>query len=161
MSAWMCCDAHFDALLTYAIVKGGVEFSDPRTNHTTITAENADAIGEIFKRENARSLTALYKGADDYGPYAFRPFPHLLTDVEAKKAIDCLEYQSCESDDYRTTLAYVILAAMDNWMAERCGRRHPRDTDKLAWETAPWGIDDDSFTAAEVARRAAREARFG
>ena len=40
MSAWMCSEAHFNALLTYAVAMD-VTFQDPRTNHTAITLETS------------------------------------------------------------------------------------------------------------------------
>lgn len=166
MSAWMCSDSHFDALLTYALAHGGVEFSNPKTNHTTITADNVDAIGQILVDENVRSLVSRY-GEDmmeNGHRYTFEPFPHLLNDGEAYKTAACADYQSCESDDYNTTPAQAILMALVAVTEKRVGR-NPAGTENQNpthdYAEAPWGIDDDTFSAEGIARREEQARRYG
>jgi hypothetical protein len=142
----MCSDAHFDALITFAIARK-VQITDPRTNHTAITEETATAFGEILKRENARSLFSRYEDVDDREPYAFKKYPHVMTDGQAAVALSCADYQSCESDDWSTTLAHAVLEAIRATVTE------PAQRDR----SAPWGINDhDAFTPAALALRANR-----
>lgn len=154
MSAWMCSEAHFNALLTYAVAMD-VTFQDPRSNHTAITLETASAIGQVLIDENARSLLSRYRDPveENTWAYTFQPFPHVLTRGEAVCALGCLDYQSCESDDYRTTLAAVIVKAI--WAAAGdLTSEQLKGQDRLEYEACPWGIDDaDQFSPARRALR--------
>ena len=153
MSAWMCSEAHFNALLTYAVAMD-VTFQDPRTNHTAITLETASAIGQIMVDENVRSLISRY-GADreeERFAFAFTAYPHILTAPEAQCVVNCLEYQSCESRDWSTTLAAVILAAIEAKVISVLGSNEKERwtaVQKREYDACPWGIDSvDDFMPA-------------
>lgn len=159
MSAWMCSDAHISALLTFAIEHGAQYPSPDSGRPVTITAENATAIGQILVLENVRSLMARYGDDSHMHDFAFQPFSHVLTPVEALKAVACLDYQSCEDAGWEASLARKILDGIDAAILRMTNRASLQDMRKACdaeWQAAPWGIDDDSFTAEQAAKRKAR-----
>jgi hypothetical protein len=117
MSAFICDDLHINAIVTYAIDKK-VSFYNPTTKtRTDITATNAEAIGRMLMDENVRSVCHRYSDAGDdeksaAAQYKFKRFATPLTAVEVIKACNCLDYQSCETDDWADTLARVVLDAV-------------------------------------------------
>jgi hypothetical protein len=144
MSAFIVDNRHIDAIVTYAIAKRVRYFNpgnSPREKWIEITARNAEEIGRILLDENVRSVAHRYSNRinDDErnasAIYAYRPFPTPLAAVEFIKACKCLEYQSCETDDWETTLAYRILrACIDS-----------ASSDLRGYERAPWEISDNSM----------------
>lgn len=76
-----------------------------------------DRLGDILWTENERSIEARYPSdhaemltADYCLGYRYQPWSRIgLTHAEAFKAIDCLEYQSCEHDDWRDSEAKRFL----------------------------------------------------
>jgi hypothetical protein len=96
-----------------------------------LTSGDAEAIAQILRAENIRSVCARYgdDGAAD-APYRFRRVPLRALDPAAVlKSCDCLEYQSCETDDYHDTLAWRVLNAI-----RRLAIGH-----LPGYEKAPWG----------------------
>lgn len=77
---------------------------------------------DCLMAENVRSVRARYEDADRSGmvapadlegflPEEIEAAPE-LTPLEALKACDCLEYQSCETEEYRASAAYWLLDAI-------------------------------------------------
>ena len=111
------------------------EMNDDRTN-----------VGQLLLDENLRSLSARYPGekwTDEplyVEPKATGPLSitagmiptHVRPDpVVVLKCCACLEYQSCESDDWPETEAYAVLAAIKDAAIKALP----------GYEAAPWGID--------------------
>jgi hypothetical protein len=150
MSAFIVDNRHIDAIVTYAIAKR-VRYFNPnnsrREQWIEITARNAEEIGRILLDENVRSVAHRYENRineDERNAaaiYAYRPFPTPLAAVEFIKACKCLEYQSCETNDYETTLAYRILRA--------CAESATNDL--RGYEKAPWEISDQSMAGLQHA----------
>lgn len=105
----------------------------------------ASDLGALLMRENVRSVTHRYPddSADDLpGPidqrrvwrYTFRP-----VDADALRpdwvimSCRCLDYQSCETSDWRETLAYHVLQAIRE------------DAIDAISDGAPWGVTDDDL----------------
>lgn len=138
MSAFICSDTHINALVTYA-ASNHISYYNPLTQgHTEVTAHNAEEIGRILMDENVRSVCCRYPDADNDqksagAAYRYKRFATPLTAVEAMKACHCLNYQSCETDDWESSLAWRILQAIESHAAH-----HVPGYDK-----APWGIDTD------------------
>lgn len=112
-------------------------------------------VGQILWAENWRSLNARYPDtptnradtpgiiaevAKDYRYHA--PHSDMLSPLQIIKACHCLNYQSCESDDYEQTLAFHILEAIERAAV----RKIP------GYDDAPWGLSEDDV------RRPARRA---
>ena len=109
-------------------------------------------LGQILMTENVRSVRTRYPqdSADTLpGPvnqkrvwrYHFQPVPHqMLKPAWVIKACDCLDYQSCETDDWRETLAYQIVQAIRE------------SAISALTDDAPWGITDDDLSPKPVAK---------
>lgn len=143
MSAFLVEDDHIDAIMTYAARKGvSYRWQGERV---LITRHNAEEVGRELMAQNERSVMHRYPGddvTDAAARYRFRPLDELLLMAAPRagawivKACDCLEYQSCETDDYETTLAHVITAAI-----------HSAAVSDLPTYDAPWGISRDKLPA--------------
>jgi hypothetical protein len=152
MSAFLCDDDTFDLIASFAVQQhrdtngdtarldapdlkqlialGIIEEYDPR-----IQWYDGQQIGAILHCENVRSLGARYgsnaaESWDLAAPYIFRQVAATEIDpVVVLKSIACLQYQSCEADDYEKTIAYALLMRI-----ERAAIRAIP-----GYEAAPWG----------------------
>lgn len=101
MSAFIVTHAHINALVTWANehITGNPDYCDPQR------------IGRILWDENRRSVAYRYKEpVSTPEPFEWRPFDAKpLTLAGVIKAVECLEYQSCETPDYDTREAARIL----------------------------------------------------
>lgn len=96
-----------------------------------------DVLAAILKAENMRSLEARYAGEPAYTradapkatPDLVRAAAVFLPGVVFKLA-HCLDYQSCETSDWRQTVAYQVLETIKDTAA--------RKTE--GYEQAPWGL---------------------
>jgi hypothetical protein len=148
MSAFIVSHDHIDALLTFASmrnIQGTVSYFVKETRkRVDITALNATEVGRILLTENERSVYARYtdcgpgKGnapgtlGEDAETYTFKPWPWnaTLTPASILKACSCFDYQACETDDYRETLAYTIIDAIRH----RAIASLPGYDDAAGWE---------------------------
>lgn len=101
-------------------------------------------VGRILWAENLRSINYRYPDtltnrADMPGnmdevteDYRFRPIAVSVEAVNVLSVAACLEYQSCESDDWSETVACAILKALC-----RAAIRH-----LPGYDDAPWGMTD-------------------
>lgn len=131
MSAFVVSTTHIDALLTcaYRHVYANGEHYDLRR------VEDATTIGRILLAENIRSVTHRYPqdAHPDPTTYHFTLYPHYpMSSVAALKLVDCLAYQSNESDDWEQTEAHKIL----NQLTAGFIRALP------GYDAAPWGVHD-------------------
>ena len=140
MSAFIVDDLHINAIVTYAVDKQLTYWNAGAREHVHVTNLNAEAIGRILMDENVRSYCARYSDASDDdksagAAYAYKVFPIPLTAAEIIKACNCLEYQSCETDDWEASLAWRIL---QNVKAKAVH-------DLPGYESAPWEITENSI----------------
>jgi len=123
MSAFLVPADHIDALLTFAIDKRVSYFVAETSARVTITTANAEEIGRILFEENERSVGHRY-GEDDpdempgskgenCATYRFRYFAEPVAPVVILKGCACYDYQACETDGYRTSLAHTIIRAVE------------------------------------------------
>jgi hypothetical protein len=145
VSAFMCSDEHIRALVTYATADGagGLAGADimcerrsmrrfplPREVAFRFEAQRdawmlragephpADAIGEILRAQNERSVNARYPHHVEtwVSPtYRHVDLPLNLDDAGLACILaycDCYDYQACESGDYETTTAHAIIASI-------------------------------------------------
>ena len=78
---------------------------------------NYSTLGDIILQENIRSVQARYKdneGADlQYHHRQWSACAQGNANIfQALKNIDCIHYQSCETDDYEQSASYHILEAL-------------------------------------------------
>lgn len=94
-------------------------------------------VAEVLWQENIRSVKARYKGdTDDYGDCPFLLNPNASFNAHLMDAIsccDCLEYQSCETEDYEDTIAYAILKKIKARLVQKHLNNH-------GYREAKWGI---------------------
>ena len=132
MSAYVVSDEHIDVLIYYAIAKQASYYFHPR--RVEITRENANEIGQILLDENHRSVNYRYNETDKAPEYKYKPAPGSLPanhqPVQILKAISCLDYQCCETDDWATTHAHAVLEGIKD-KAISC---------LPGYDAAAWGI---------------------
>lgn len=108
----------------------------PVNPYITATADytTADAVGAILWRENDRSVCARYKGDENSAQadgYRFKMQTPPKA-VEVLKAINCLEYQSCEHDGWKNSTAKALLERIfSEWVARLPG-----------YDSAAWSVND-------------------
>ena len=103
MSAFIVIKKHIDYILT-ALQKRLNEHIDDK-----YTDEDADRDGQILWSENYRSVNFRYNEATPTPVYKFKRTPEDTCYVQAIQLVRSLDYQSCETDDYRSTEAYELM----------------------------------------------------
>ena len=117
MSAYIVDHGHIDALLSFAIKHKVVYFAG--NARVEVTDANATEIGRILLDENERSVRYRYpdcEGDDlpgtigeDSASYTFRSWPRAMATLTVLKACDGFDYQACETENYKTSLAHTIV----------------------------------------------------
>jgi hypothetical protein len=108
------------------------------SNRVYVTRDNAEEVGRILLEENVRSVNYRYGGriGDDEknaaALYCFTYAARPLSPVQLIKAVHCLDYQSCETEDWETTQAWRICQAV---LSAATGRLP-------GYEAAAWEIAD-------------------
>lgn len=150
MSAFVCGQDHFKALAIFATTRrhgslrvdpryvDGLESVDPQVCQDELACVYAD----VLYRENVRSCFVRYPREDlDSLPGEFEKpdtvtvthgdivrAAYRLPAVSILKMCDCLEYQSCESDNWRETVAYRLLNSI----------RRAAIRELVGYDDAPW-----------------------
>lgn len=141
MSAFVCHHDTFDLLAT-----AYQQFASHRSDSDLPTAD----VATILRDENIRSVRARYPDAnlaDECGveSYRYRPVTDRIDPIVVLKSIACLDYQSCETDDWPTTRAYRLLETIK----DRAIWRLP------GMDAAPWGWTRPDLPAPTSAARTA------
>ena len=137
MSAFIVEHEHIDALLTF------VQENEVRLyafNRPELTNANMTLVGRELLSENVRSVCHRYPDATpDAETYTFQRFAIPLTPIEALKASHCLDYQSCEHDEWQESLAYATLQDINRacWTKILHGNAE--------YDRAPWGIYPEAY----------------
>jgi len=108
----------------------------------------ANVLGQLLLNENVRSIQGRYPDTVDNienapGPidqtrvheYEHRGVGDTLRPAWVVRSCDCLEYQSCETDDYRETWAFALMQAI-----------RESAVNALVGEDAPWGVTQSDLT---------------
>lgn len=155
MSAYVCNPEHFGVLAAYAVQTGCVisAWNANKANSLLARITNAQEVAKGLARENIRSVAHRYpedSDGDRPGPrlldaeieeaaalYAahFITNPQRLAPVQVIKLVRSLDYQSCETDDWKDTLAWQQL----DWITGRAVSALPGydDTDWSFKQTLP------------------------
>jgi hypothetical protein len=128
MSAFVCTRRHVAAVARFG-AEAGVQ--------VPLTAMEC---ADLLLRENIRSVDHRYSetnaAAEPFTAAEIQAAP-ALSPVEALKSAACLNYQSCECDDYDATpAARLVNAIAEHARALGASNRSP------AYERAPWGLDE-------------------
>lgn len=137
MSAFVVSDFHVRALVSWAILRHGC---DAVTYHWSGSRRDvrrdASRVASVLYAENVRSVNARYNEAEPAHGFAFKRVDvgHLRP-ADIVNACNCLDYQSCETSDWRETEAFAIVDAIrdaavrdlcagsDVWCLEEPARR--------------------------------------
>lgn len=141
MSAFLVSKKHIDFLVSAAYLWGRTNLSRYLPCGAEFKDVTCDDVGRLLWRENVRSVAHRYgpgqfdlvPGASDRAIDTYRhafdlQAPHQA--VKVIKAIQCLEYQSCEHDGWEQSAAHVFCR---NLLSEAI-RNLP------GYDAAPWGI---------------------
>lgn len=140
MSAFIVSDYQINALLSYAKNQrsgDGIRIKNDSGEFISIDAsasqERMSEIGQILLNENYRSVNYRYKEKEEVPKFQFK---HILSRTfsaaQILKACDCFDYQACETEDYRETLAAKIID----------GVRALAIRNVPGYEDAEWGMDE-------------------
>lgn len=117
MSAYIEEPAHINVVVSYftsRVTGNGLwhEFSD---GYNYMTPQNAHEVADLLYNQNVRSVNHRYNeltGNEGYNFEYIEGVRERYSIAEIGKALDGLEYQSCETDDYHQTAAYQVLHEM-------------------------------------------------
>jgi hypothetical protein len=141
MSAYIVDHDHIDALLSYGIEQNVRYVVRESSSIVEINSTNATEIGRILLDENERSVRHRYPDTDvdelpgtigqNAANYKFRRWPQrsALVALTILKACDGFDYQACETDDYRQSIAYSVIDAIRGYAI----RRLPGYSDTPGW----------------------------
>lgn len=135
MSAYIMNDNEIDTIVSYflgSITGEGAWVRLGEGEWDYLTKGNADKVAAILMAENVRSVNAKYR-ENVTNPYVFkfdptasrRPIGNIIG------ALDCYEYQACETDDWHTSLAHEIVGGL---------RKHLLKVIAESDGTYTWGI---------------------
>ena len=143
MSAWIV------SRETIGAIVGSVETIEYDFNGVHNMRDHQVA-GQILWDENIRSVLCRYPYCsieDAPGPigedYKFLDGDVITgeyTDIQIFKCIQCLDYQSCETNDWKQTEAYAILDTIKKEIIERIGMSEDEINELSEYDQAEWGI---------------------
>jgi hypothetical protein len=137
MSAYVVSDNHINELMRFIdsrffLSMGYIQRLMPETY--SLSGEKLyQAIGQELLKENYLSVNRRYKESDKV--HKFDYFPKLgngnLKPVEILKLVKCLEYQSCEHEEWENSVANKILKTITCNAIERLD----------GYDEASWGVN--------------------
>lgn len=140
MSAYIMSDNHINVIVSW--------FDDYRKDNQLwyemgakfgyMDRETAPTVAECLYNQNVRSVNDRYTEQTGNKEYTFKFISNAkqaYSLAEIAGALDGLEYQSCESDDYHTTDAYKILTSMRKELLKRV-------QDRDLGDNTTWSIDE-------------------
>lgn len=134
MSAFIVSENHINVIVSYFVDSRPMYRLYAKINgaYQYLTHENAAKVAQTLYAENVRSVDVRYSEEND-SRYTFKYLPmarlhYSIADIAG--ALDCLEYQSCETDDYYRTEAYALITAMRKRLLKRLQDHEGCDT----WE---------------------------
>jgi hypothetical protein len=130
MSAFLCSDKHISAVVHFI----NVNFSHWRTIGADLpTTDDPQGVGRVLYAANLFSVDTRYpdKATEELVVWRYKSPVAALDVVSFLKALDCLEYQSCEPENWEGSRAHRVIS----W-ARGCAIAMLPGYDK-----APWGID--------------------
>jgi hypothetical protein len=116
MSAFIVNDNHVDVIVSYFVtsIMDDKLWYEMNGKYGYMGLEEAEAVANCLMAQNVRSVNSRYNEVNDkFYTFNHIQWAHQTYSVgEIANAISCLEYQSCETDDYHTTDAYKIIQSM-------------------------------------------------
>jgi hypothetical protein len=121
MSAYICSDRQFQTIAEYAAEYMGAY---------------AATVADVLKRENVRSVNTRYNEKTRSSKVAFKAGNSLLgsgfNNADIVALCNCVNYQSCENNDYQQTIAASLLN-MIKLHANRASQLANEKTQSTLW----------------------------
>ena len=121
MSAYICSDRQFQTIAEYAAEYMGA---------------NAATVADVLKRENVRSVNTRYNEKTRFSKVAFKAGNSLansgFNNADIVALCKCVDYQSCETNDYSQTIAASLLN-MIKLHADRASQLAGEKTQSTLW----------------------------
>lgn len=136
MSAYIMNDDEINTIVSYFIdpnhTVDGSPYLKIGDSYDYLNAENSSKVAAILMAENVKSVNAKY-GDNEQPAYAFEYLPqaHKRPVGNIIGALDCYEYQACETSDWDTSNAHDIIAGF---------RKHLLKVIAESEGTYTWGI---------------------
>jgi hypothetical protein len=131
MSAFVVGKEHINKILTAALISryGEMSYYYNDSRHK-VNDETIDTIGQMLLDENVKSVMYRYSdsqltdlpgktNAEYLIPFKYEVELSSLSGIQIIKLIQCLEYQSCEHPEWKTSEAYAFLEALIRRQFER------------------------------------------
>jgi hypothetical protein len=107
---------------------------------TQLTADDLTRVGRMLVGTNVDSVMFRYQDeqASEMLPdyvlhgYSYRQLPYRMTAAEALKSVGCLQYQSCEHEEWKTSEAYDFLQNLTGALISHV----------VGYNESPWGWED-------------------
>jgi hypothetical protein len=132
----MCNNDHFNAIVNYiyahrdAMVLGVLVGRTDRHWVDVNDPETAQKLGQAMVDANAASMGARYEGSKERYEFRFTRYLSRISQIQFIKALQCFEYQACETADWYTSAMNRQVSA---WIATEC-------TKLPGYEAAQWEI---------------------
>lgn len=131
MSAYIVSDTTIHSILRYAKHQRFTSICVENMIYDISNEEDVNLLGQMLVDQNYRSVNFRYKQNDPAPKFQYsRSWSTGITAIEFLKCLSCLEYQSCETDDWLQTPAYQLI----NVLMRRSFRL------LAGYEDAPWGL---------------------
>lgn len=139
MSAYIVPEETINVIVSYFIdyTRDGGLWHVVNGDYRYLNQDNAHELAWQLYNQNVRSVNDRYNDNNSDEVYSFEYVPRakqLYTMADIAKALDGLEYQSCESRDYHQTEAWANLNMM---------RKHLLSTLEGYEESDCWSIDHE------------------
>lgn len=146
MSAYIVSENHINVIVSWFVDyrKNNQLWYELNGKYGYMDKAAAGAVARELFAQNVRSVDVRYS-EENNSSYVFMYIPHIKLGyglAEIAGAIDCLEYQSCETDDYHQTDAYKIITAMRKHLLKLVQERDLGDN-------TTWSIDEIKNTPAQ------------
>lgn len=131
MSAFIVDNNHINVIVSWFInpVSSQQAWIKVGDDYNHLTRENAAQVAQILMIQNVRSVDSRYKEENGYN-YEFKYITNAkaYSIGEIAMALDGLEYQSCETDDYYQTNAYEIIGMLRKCLLNTLYTKEGADT---------------------------------
>lgn len=138
MSAFIVSDNHIHAIVNYIMqrrtfgsmnVYGRIIGVKDRVWAEIETDKQATMLGQFFLDANYESVNYRYSESDAPHKYKFKLQAAKVSTVQFLKALNCLDYQCCEPNDYRNGDCYKLIRELQSSAAS-----HLAGYDEAEWE---------------------------
>ena len=140
MSAYIVSNNHIDVIVSWFLnnYKDSQLWYEINGQYGYMDSEQAPKVAYELYKQNVRSVNRRYNDSETDELYQFTEVKNAkqaYSLAEIAGALDCLEYQSCETDDYHQTDAYKIITSMRKHLLKKI------QADELGDNTT-WSIDE-------------------